>query len=144
MSVTNIITNNEAETKAFARQCADEASHDDIFLLQGPMGAGKSVFARHFIQHLAKQEIEVPSPTFTLVQTYDLPNISLWHFDLYRLEDPDEIYEIGWEEAIGNLLLIEWPERLGYLKPAHYKEIIIEPLNDESRKITFHNHKEPA
>lgn len=143
MNAITIISNNEKETKAFARQCADEALNDDIFLLKGPMGAGKSVFARHFIQYLAKEEIEVPSPTFTLVQTYGLPTMDLWHFDLYRLEDPDEIYEIGWEEALGNLLLIEWPERLGHLKPYQYKEIIIEPLDGESRKITFHNHKEP-
>ncbi|CAG0905452.1 unnamed protein product, partial [Cyprideis torosa] len=133
MRTPTIETLSEAETKKFAVQCADTAKIGDIFLLNGPLGAGKSVFARAFIQHLAGAEINVPSPTFTLVQIYDTAKASLWHFDLYRLEDPDEVYEIGWEEALDdNILLIEWPEHLGHLKPDTYKEIIIEPLTNES------------
>lgn len=138
MQPSTIETSSEAETKKFAIQCAENAKAGDIFLLNGPLGAGKSVFARGFIQHLAGAEIDVPSPTFTLVQIYDTAKASLWHFDLYRLEAPDEIYELGWEEALNNnILLIEWPERLGQLKPDTYKEIIIDPLANESRKITL-------
>lgn len=131
-------TLNEKETQDFAIQCAQKAVNGDIFLLKGPLGAGKSVFCRSFIRHLVGEDIDVPSPTFTLVQTYDTLQSMIWHFDLYRLEAPEEIYELGWEEALqDNILLIEWPERLGTLKPDHYKEIIIEPLHAESRKITL-------
>ncbi len=143
MSTSIIETFSEGETKNFAAQCADKAQKGDVFLLNGPLGVGKSVFARHFIQHLAESEIDVPSPTFTLVQTYETANAPIWHFDLYRIEDPEEIYELGWEEALGAaILLIEWPVRLGPLKPDAYKEIIIEPLSGESRKITLNHVKD--
>lgn len=139
MASSTIDVNTIKETKEFAIECAKSAKPRDIFLLNGPLGAGKSVFAREFIQYFAQDAIEVPSPTFTLVQTYDLPQASIWHFDLYRLEDPEEIYEIGWEEALeDSILLIEWPERLGSLMPKEYHEIIIQPSGPESRKIT-HN-----
>jgi len=133
-----IQTKSEEQTGDFARQCANNAQIGDIFLLNGPLGTGKSVFARAFIQHLAGSGIEVPSPTFTLLQTYSTAKSPLWHFDLYRLEDPEEIYELGWEDAIQNhILLIEWPERLGHLKPKHYKEINIEPTDTQTRTITL-------
>ncbi len=143
MSSQILETLSEEETQNFAIQCADEAVKGDIFLINGPLGAGKSVFCRSFIHHLVDKDIDVPSPTFTLVQTYDAPKSTIWHFDLYRLESPEEIYELGWEDALqDNILLIEWPERLENLKPAHYKEIIIEPIDDESRKITLNIKKE--
>lgn len=126
--------------QSIATACASNSGK--IFCLSGPMGAGKSVFARAFIRHLMNEpNLEVPSPTFTLVQTYDAPNQQIWHFDLYRLEDPDEIYEIGWEEAIdntsNNILLIEWPEKLGVLAPSCYTEITIKPIDDVNRDITI-------
>ena len=135
----------EQDTANFALQCAKEAQKDDVFLLHGPLGAGKSVFARAFIQYFTGRDTDVPSPTFTLVQTYSTDKFEIWHFDLYRLETPEEIYELGWEEALEqkgqNLLLIEWPERLGHLKPAAYKQITITPTDDESRKIEFQHIK---
>ena len=132
----------EEQTIAFARNCAQEAQTGDIFTLQGPLGSGKSTFARAFIQYLAGENIDVPSPTFTLVQTYETDKAAIWHFDLYRLEDSEEIYETGWEEALtdGNILLVEWPERLGTLLPSSRKEIIFEVTSAESRKITLINH----
>lgn len=138
-----IISESEEQTIAFAHTCADTAKNGDIFTLQGPLGAGKSVFARAFIQHLAGSDIDVPSPTFTLAQTYDSDKGAIWHFDLYRLKEPEEIYEIGWEEAIAdNIVLVEWPERLGMLMPTRRKEIIFEAVEGESRKITLINHSE--
>lgn len=135
-----ITSNSEQDTIAFARRCADASQPNDIFTLRGPLGSGKSVFCRHFIRHLVGADIDVPSPTFTLVQTYETPKTSIWHFDLYRIENPEEIYEIGWEEALGGgILLIEWPERLGGLLPSQRKEIIFEPVSAESRNIHFNN-----
>lgn len=139
-----IDSQSEAATIAFAQRCAEKAQNGDIFTLSGPLGAGKSVFCRAFIQHLTGNETTVPSPTFTLVQTYDGPKTLLWHFDLYRIEDPEDIYEIGWEEALTEgVLLIEWPERLGPLLPKYKKEIIFEVLDSESRKIQLIHHERP-
>jgi tRNA threonylcarbamoyladenosine biosynthesis protein TsaE len=136
-----IESNSVSNTIAFAKSCANSAKNGDIFTLQGPMGAGKSEFARGFIRDLMGEDIDVPSPTFTLVQTYETPKGLIWHFDLYRLKNADEIYEIGWEEALSDgILLVEWPERLGSLLPMDRKEIIITPVSDESRNITLDTH----
>ena len=86
----------------------------DVLLLQGQIGAGKTHLARSIIRdRLGVPDAHVPSPTFTLVQTYDLPETTLWHVDLYRLADPSEAIELGLDDALGNdIVLVEWPERL--------------------------------
>jgi tRNA threonylcarbamoyl adenosine modification protein YjeE len=114
-----IISRSEHDTENFAVQIASSLSGGEVLLLSGELGAGKSVFARALIRALkGDPTLEVPSPTFTLVQTYDTPRGLVWHFDLYRIEDPEEIYEIGWEEALaGGIVIIEWPQRLGALIP---------------------------
>ncbi|MDO9708038.1 tRNA (adenosine(37)-N6)-threonylcarbamoyltransferase complex ATPase subunit type 1 TsaE [Paracraurococcus lichenis] len=91
----------------------------DAVLLEGPLGAGKSAFARALLRALAGDPaLEVPSPSFTLVQSYDLPGgWEAHHFDLYRLEGPGDLTELGWEEARRGLVLVEWPERLGTERP---------------------------
>lgn len=128
----------ENETVGIAQALADSTRAGDVFLLSGELGAGKSVFARAFIRRLAGSDIEVPSPTFTLVQTYELSAMDLWHFDLYRLEEPEEIFEIGWEEALATATtLVEWPERLGPYQPYGATRIRIETAGDESRTITI-------
>lgn len=91
----------------------------DCLLLDGPIGAGKTHFARHLIQSLMSAPEDVPSPTFTLVQTYDTDAGEIWHADLYRLSSLDEIEELGLTEAFGAAIcLVEWPEKLGPLAPA--------------------------
>lgn len=127
----------EHETTALAARLAASSKAGDVFLLEGPLGAGKSVFARAFIRSLCGEETDVPSPTFTLVQTYDAPGAVLWHFDLYRLENAEEIYEIGWEDALSGIILLEWPQRLGDYAPRHARRITIETLGGESRRITI-------
>ncbi len=136
-----IETNSETETIEFARKFAGGLAPNDVVLLRGDLGMGKSVFARAVIRFLCHDDnMEVPSPTFTLVQTYDGRCGQIWHFDLYRLTCPDEIYEIGWEEALsGGILLVEWAERLGNLLPPSYIEVSISGSNNQ-RKIEVTKH----
>ena len=128
----------EEEMKDLAARTARLAQPGDVFLLEGPLGVGKSVFARGFIQGLCGTDTEVPSPTFTLVQTYDAPAATLWHFDLYRIEDPEQIFELGWEDAMADgISLIEWPSRLGPYMPVQAKRITIDVESDTVRKVSM-------
>mgnify|MGYP001553284219 CR=1 FL=1 len=104
-------------TDALAARLAAVARAGDVIALKGELGAGKTRFARAFIAARGGDEA-VPSPTFTLVQSYDLPGGTVWHFDLYRLRAADEAWELGIEDAFRDgISLIEWPERLGILLP---------------------------
>lgn len=127
----------EEDTKRLAAQLAQTCRGGEVFLLHGTLGAGKSLFARGFIQSLAGEDTEVPSPTFTLVQTYDSAKGEIWHFDLYRIQDPDEIFEIGWEDATNgvNITLAEWPERAGPYMPQNARNIRLTIMEDGSREI---------
>ena len=111
------VSHSETETADIAHAFAARLHSGMLITLQGDLGAGKSVFARALIRTLAGDPaLEVPSPTFTLVQTYETTRGAVWHFDLYRLKGPEEIYELGWDEALAEgIVLVEWPERLGGL-----------------------------
>lgn len=108
-------------TAAFARRLAPRLKAGDTLLLEGPIGAGKSHFARAVIQTrlaAAGRVEDVPSPTYTLVQTYEDDLSEIWHADLYRLTDPGEVEELGLTEAfIQAICLVEWPDRLASLAP---------------------------
>lgn len=103
----------EVATAALGARLAAAARPGDVIALHGDLGAGKTTLARALIRALAGPDTEAPSPTFTLVQTYATPGLAIWHFDLYRLENPGEARELGLEEAVDGLAVIEWPERLG-------------------------------
>lgn len=131
----------EAMTSALAHVFAAMLSPGDTIALRGPVGAGKSHFARSFIRaRLGNPVEEVPSPTFTLVQTYPDPRgTEIWHADLYRLGDVSEVAELGLEDALsGDIALIEWPERGGDLPGA--LTLMIEPDPDDAdlRRILIH------
>jgi tRNA threonylcarbamoyladenosine biosynthesis protein TsaE len=124
---------NEAALAALAARLAPLLKTGDVLALAGGLGAGKTAFARALIHALSPAAGEVPSPTFTLVQVYDLPGLSLWHFDLYRLAEKErDILELGWDEARRfGVSLVEWPDRLGGLLPKDRLEINI-TFNEDS------------
>jgi len=111
-----------AATEELARAIAPHLRRGDLVGLSGGLGAGKSTFARALIAArlaaLGRAE-HIPSPSYTLVQTYDLGDLEIWHADLYRLGSADEIAELGLEEAFGTAIcLVEWADRLGPASPA--------------------------
>lgn len=125
-------------TRAAAGRLAAALRSGDVVGLAGPLGAGKTTFARHLIRALGVAD-EVPSPTFNLVLTYPTPAGEIWHFDLFRIEAPHEAFELGIEAAFADAIsLIEWPERLGRLLPAERLELVLEPLDGgEARRLRW-------
>ena len=125
----------EAETIQIATRLAQRVKVGDIIALYGTLGAGKTAFCRGFIQSFLKNQ-DVPSPTFTLLQTYDTPNFPIYHFDMYRLKSADEAYEIGIEDAFAEgVSLIEWPEKMESLLPKKHISIRID-MDGQQRLIT--------
>ncbi len=127
---------NEAATARLAARVAGVARTGDTVGLAGPLGSGKTAFARAFIRAFGNSDEEVPSPTFTLVETYRFAGRpTIWHFDLYRLDTPDDVYELGIEEAWAEgISLIEWPERIAALLPPGRLDIVLAPGDAPERR----------
>lgn len=141
MTVTQkeILLQSPQDTAQFAARIGRLLVPGDCLLLAGPIGAGKTHFARHLIQSLQDFPEDVPSPTFTLVQTYDTTAGELWHADLYRLSALDEIEELGLAEAFETAIcLVEWPDRLGDLAPgsALHLTLATDPSSESKRLLT--------
>lgn len=135
----DITTSSETDTAKLAQKLAHETRAPCLYCLYGDLGAGKSTFARGFIQGLISPYTEVPSPTFTLVQTYETDKGTIYHFDLYRLEDPEEVFELGWDDALAEgIVLVEWPERLGSLLPEARTNVRLTQVDTQTRKIEIH------
>jgi len=136
-SFTDIPIANQAATEALAARIAGISGAGDLIALYGTLGVGKTVFARAFIRARAGADEEVPSPTFTLVQPYDCAPAPIYHFDLYRLNQPDEILELGFEDALADgTVLVEWPERLGPYMPRDRLDIeITQGAQENTRTI---------
>ena len=109
----------EAATERLGAALASRLRPRDVVALQGGLGVGKTTLARAILRAASgDRALIVPSPTFTLVEIYDTPRGVFWHFDLYRLEEPEQVFELGWEEARADgMALVEWAERLGTLLP---------------------------
>lgn len=122
-------------THALAARLAGLLRAGDAVLLEGPLGAGKSELARAVLRAaVGDPALEVPSPTFTLVQSYDLPAGPAHHFDLYRLDGPAGLAELGWDEAREGIVLVEWPDRLGAEAPADALRIVLTPGEAEEAR----------
>jgi tRNA threonylcarbamoyladenosine biosynthesis protein TsaE len=137
----------EAATVSIARRLAAVARSGDVIALSGDLGAGKTSFARGFIGALTGQAEEAPSPTFTLVQTYDSDRGTIWHFDLYRLNRAGDALELGLEDALAEgITLIEWPERIAGLLPRERLDVSLSFFDDDdsARHLQLVGHGEWA
>ena len=125
----------EDETAALAASLAAKARPGDVILLAGPLGAGKTVFARGFIRALAGDPtLEIPSPSFTLVQIYETTAAKIWHFDLWRLDGPGGLAELGCDDARRDVVLVEWPDRLAALTPPDALRVVLQ-VAGEGRRV---------
>jgi tRNA threonylcarbamoyladenosine biosynthesis protein TsaE len=130
----------EAATAGLGAAIARALRPGEAVCLSGPLGAGKSTLARALVRALTRPDEEVPSPTFTLVQFYEGPRLRVAHFDLYRLSNPDEAYEIGLDEALDDgAAVIEWPERLAGQLPGDRLDVDI-TLEDQGRSVRLTPH----
>lgn len=131
---------NEEQTAQLARAIAKYIRAHDAILLTGPLGAGKSEIARMIIRTLTGDpKLIVPSPSFTLVQPYQTPDFEIFHFDLWRLGDEEELEELGWEDAQNGVVIVEWPQLLGQRTPQDALSVMIDLSKDlaTGRHITL-------
>ena len=126
------------ETRILGSRLADQLKPGDVLLLEGDLGAGKSVLARGIAKGLGVEET-VTSPTFTILNVYESGRLPLYHFDWYRLESSDELYELGMDEYIGGdgAALVEWPERCPDALPDVFLRIRIRTIGPDTRELTL-------
>lgn len=127
----------DAATRGFGARLSRHLKAGDTLCLTGDLGAGKTSLSRGLIQALCDDAGEVPSPTYTLLQTYSASDFEIWHFDLYRIKAPSEVWELGMEDAIyDGLTLIEWPSMMRDLLPEGTLDIDI-TFKGEGRQIAL-------
>ena len=136
-----MISNSAEETRLLGRRLAQELRAGDVILLEGPLGAGKSELARGIAAGLGVRET-VTSPSFTILNVYTSGRLPVYHFDWYRLESPEELYEMGMEEYLGGdgVALVEWPGRCPEALPADFAMIEMIPAEENRRTIRVHRH----
>ena len=128
--------NNIEETKLFAKTIAKYLNLGDVITFRGNLGSGKTSFIKYLIENLAQEPIEVTSPTFNLLHIYKFNNIEVWHFDLYRLKNATEAFELGIEDAFTyGISLIEWPEAISSILPKNRLEIELSFTTTEEARI---------
>ena len=133
-----MITTSAKETHALGARLATSLRPGDVLLLFGDMGAGKSELTRGIASGLGIDG-PVSSPSFTILQVYEDGRIPLYHFDWYRMESVEELYELGMEEYLGGdgIAVVEWPTRCPEAVPENYLEITFTPLGEDTREITW-------
>jgi tRNA threonylcarbamoyladenosine biosynthesis protein TsaE len=133
-SALRLILPDACATEALGARIAAMLRPGDAVLLDGPLGAGKSVLARSLIRAMTGYPaLDVPSPSYTLVQEYDTPAGRLHHFDLWRLDGPGGVVELGWDEAREGIVIVEWSNRLGPLRPPDALSVALAPEGEDAR-----------
>lgn len=133
-----MILPDDAATAALGAALAALVRPGDAILLSGPLGAGKTSLARGFLRALSGDPaLDVPSPSFTLVQEYATPAGAVFHFDLWRLGGPEGLGELGWDDAREAITLVEWPDRLGPYRPAEALEVTLDHAAGEGRRAVL-------
>lgn len=131
------IIHSEDSMAEFARNFAASLKKGDVVVFRGGLGAGKSFLCRHIIQHLMQKKVNVISPTFNLLQIYERDDYSIYHYDLYRLKNFEEVFELGIDDALtNNICLIEWPEIIESMLPKETIYVDLEILSDTMRKVS--------
>jgi tRNA threonylcarbamoyl adenosine modification protein YjeE len=131
-------------TRELGRRLAGLLRPGDVIALRGVLGSGKTELARALLRARAGAEIEVPSPSYTLVQDYRFPDLLIRHIDLYRIQDPAELLELGLDApAAGEAWLIEWPERAAGVLPADRLELELRQGDDPNAR-SAHLHAGPS
>lgn len=132
------IVNHPDELLKVAKEVVDTFGEDRVFLFYGGMGAGKTTFIKALCEALEVTDT-TSSPTFSIVNEYESPTGSVYHFDFYRLREEQEAFDMGYEEYLysGNYCFIEWPEKIANLLPPDAKRVNIDILSPQNRKITF-------
>ncbi|WP_367846208.1 tRNA (adenosine(37)-N6)-threonylcarbamoyltransferase complex ATPase subunit type 1 TsaE [Rhodoferax sp. WC2427] len=129
----------EAATEAFAQSLAAQPGTTHAFItLHGDLGAGKTTLVRHLLRALGVQG-RIKSPTYAVVEPYELPTLNIWHFDFYRFGDPREWEDAGFRDIFASpgLKLAEWPQNAGALLPTPDLAIHIDTMPDDSRTATL-------
>ena len=126
------------DTKKLAHDLATLLKKGDVLTLSGHLGAGKTTLCQFLIRHLGGEHLEVTSPTFNLVHTYEGKDVSLWHFDLYRLKDEEEIFDLGFEDALHEgISLIEWPSRAENFLPSKRLSVTLAKTPEGNREVSI-------
>ena len=138
MTERGMITRGAAETRELGLRLAGRLQAGDVVLLRGPLGAGKSELTRGIAEGLGVMET-VTSPSFTILNVYESGRVPLYHFDWYRLESEEELYELGMDEYLGGdgIAAVEWPEQCPEAVPETFLEIRLEPVGEEERRVTL-------
>jgi len=136
-----VISNSPEETKQLGMLLAEELQPGDVILLEGHLGAGKSEFARGVAKGLGVAET-VTSPSFTILNVYESGRLPLYHFDWYRLESEEELYELGMDEYLGGagVALVEWPGQCPEALPERFLMIELLPLDENRRELRINRH----
>ena len=136
-----MISNSPEETKQLGMRLAEELQPGDVILLEGPLGAGKSEFARGVAKGLGVAET-VTSPSFTILNVYESGRLPLYHFDWYRLESAEELFELGMDEYLGGagVALVEWPGQCPEALPERFLMIELLPLDENRRELRINRH----
>lgn len=127
----------EQAARVFATELISQNPRPRFLLLNGDLGAGKTLFCRALIQTFSQNfDLNVPSPTYSLLQIYETQYGSIWHYDLYRLNDPAQLDGLSWEDALSQafLVLVEWPERLQHYRPKNALSLDID-IDENNHRV---------